>query len=271
MLNHRFQDKVALVTGSSRGVGYAIAKRLLQSGAKVVITARGVNRLEESRKKLSQWGEVIALQGDVRKWEDARHMVESCVDHFGQLDILVNNAGLSMRGLFNDLEADVIDNVVQTNLMGSIYLSRLAMPYIKANKGQIIFISSIAGLLGLPNASVYCASKGALRGFSESLRIELKPFGVHVGIVYLGFTEHDPEKRIVAHDGSMILPDRPAHQTQARAAELIVGMIAKRRRHIAMSAIGKLAYVISRLFPYLVERLISFAQIRNWEIYKKFS
>ncbi|MBI2604906.1 MAG: SDR family NAD(P)-dependent oxidoreductase, partial [Deltaproteobacteria bacterium] len=104
MLNHRFQDKVALVTGSSRGVGYAIAKRLLQSGAKVVITARGVNRLEESRKKLSQWGEVIALQGDVRKWEDARHMVESCVDHFGQLDILVNNAGLSMRGLFNDLE-----------------------------------------------------------------------------------------------------------------------------------------------------------------------
>ena len=271
MKKDRFQGKVALVTGGSRGVGFAIAKQLLKSGAKVAITARGTDRLEDSREKLSQWGEVIALQGDVGIWDDARRMIEVSVQHFGRLDILVNNAGLSMRGLFNDLGQSVIDDIVQTNLMGSIYLTRLAMPYIQSNQGQVIFISSIAGLLGLPHGSIYCASKGALRNFSDALRIELAPFGVHVGIVYLGFTENDPEKRVIASDGSMVVSGRPAHHTQAQAAELIVEMIAKRKRHIAMTPLGKLAYYLSRFFPYLVERLITFARLRNWKIYKSFS
>lgn len=271
MMRDRFQNKVALVTGSSRGVGYAIAKQLLEQGAKVVITARSAERLEESRKKLNEWGEVYAIPGDVKKWEDAKHLIEACTTHFGRLDILVNNAGLSMRGLFNDLDVSVIDDVIQTNLMGSIYLSRLAMPHIKKNQGNVIFISSIAGLLGLPNASIYCAAKGALKNFSNSLRIEMEPFGVHIGIVYLGFTENDPEKRVIAADGSLEVSGRPAHHTQAQAAELIVGMIAKRKRHIAMTSVGKLAYLISRFFPYAVERLITFARVRNWKIYKSFS
>lgn len=271
MIKNYFQGKVAIVTGSSRGVGFAIAKKLLQSGVRVIISARSAERLEESRKKLSQWGEVIAIQGDVKKWEDARHLVETSIEHFGRLDILVNNAGISMRGLFNDLEQCVIDDVVQTNLIGSMYLSRLAMPHIQKNQGNVIFISSIAGLLGLPNASIYCAAKGALKNFCDSLRIEMEPYGVHIGIVYLGFTENDPEKRIVASDGSLVMSNRPAHHTQEQAAELIVGMIAERKRHIAMTPIGKLAYLISRLFPYLVERLISFARIRNWGVYKRFS
>ncbi len=267
-----FQDKVALISGASRGVGFATASELVKKGAKVVITARGKTRLESSVEKLAgMGGQVASVTGDVGKWEDARAMVDKALERFGRLDMLINNAGISMRGRFDELSPEVCTETITTNLLGSVYLTRAAMPHILETKGHVVFISSIAGIFGLPGASTYCASKGALTGFSESLRLELMPQGVHVGVVYLGFTEHDPEKRILAADGSKVLPDRPAYHTQAFAAGRIVRMMERRKRRLIMTSSGNLGWLFYRLFPGLLERLILWAQSSQWGIFKRFS
>ncbi len=267
-----FKDKVALITGGSRGVGFATARSLVERGAKVVITARGKERLDDSRRKLVEMGgEAVAISGDVGDWQDAQKMVGAAIDNFGRLDILVNNAGVSMRGQFEELSEEVLSSVTKTNLLGCILMTKAAIPHILESKGHIVFISSIAGLFGLPGASIYCATKKALTGLAESLRLELIPKGVHVGVVYLGFTEHDPEKRIIAADGSLVPPDRPAHHTQAHAADLIVKLLEKRKKQLIMTPIGTLGWLIYRLSPAIVENAVLFAQSSNLGIFKRFS
>ncbi len=267
-----FEGKVALITGASRGVGFATARELVKRGAKVVITARGEKRLTDSKEKLVEMGgEVVSVVGDVGVWEDAQMMVRAAIDHFGRLDILVNNAGLSMRGKFAELSSDVCAQVTQTNLMGCMYLSKAAIDHIIESKGNIVFISSIAGLFGLPGASIYCSTKKALTGLAESMRIELIPEGVHIGVVYLGFTEHDPEKRIISADGALVPPDRPAHHTQTYAADLIVKMIEKRKRQLIMTPAGKIGWLMYRLSPTIVEKAVLWAQSSQWGIFKRFS
>lgn len=267
-----FRDKVALISGASRGVGLATARALGGRGAKVVLTARGEKRLASSTAELADMGvEVASVTGDVGVWEDAERMVQTALDRFGRLDIVVNNAGVSMRGRFADLSPEVCASTIRTNLLGSVYLSRAAIEPIRTARGHLVFISSIAGLLGLPGASTYCASKGALTGLCESLRLELIPEGVHVGVVYLGFTEHDPEKRILAADGSLVPPDRPAHHSQAYAAGLVVRMLEQRRKQIVMTPIGNIGWLAHRLSPGLVERLVLRAQATRWKVFQQFS
>ncbi|MDP8256676.1 MAG: SDR family oxidoreductase [Candidatus Alcyoniella australis] len=266
-----FKDKVALISGASRGVGFATAKQLLQAGAKVVISARGEQRLLKSRDELAALGPVAAVTGDVSQVQDCQAMVAAAVENFGGLDILVNNAGVSMRGRFRDLSFEVLKSVTSVNLLGSMYLTKAAIEPLIERRGHLVFISSIAGLFGVPVATAYCASKGALSGLAESLRLELHDLGVHVGVVYLGFTEHDPEKRILAADGSLVKPDRPAHHTQAQAAELIVKMLRKRKRRLIMTPAGSAGNLLHRISPRLLEEAILTAQRNEWKVYKRFS
>ena len=269
---HEWNQKVALITGGSRGVGFAIARNLVLRGAAVVITARTETRLARSRRELEEiGGEVVAVTGDVGDPEDAERMVAAAIERFGRLDLVVANAGVSMRGEFAELSADVCTRVVQTNLLGCIYVAREAAAHLVESRGSVVFISSIAGLFGVPGASIYCATKAALTGLCESMRLELLPRGVHVGIVYLGFTEHDPEKRILAADGTPVLPDRPAHHTQAEAAERIVHMIDRRRRRLVMTPAGVAGWLAYRLSPGLVEKSILAAQSGRWGVFKRFS
>jgi dihydroflavonol-4-reductase len=267
-----FAGKVALVTGASRGVGLATARALVLRGAKVVLSARGQGRLVDSAERLRRiGGEVEAVAGDVGRWEDAQRMVEVACERFGGLDILVNNAGVSMRGRFGDLSAEVCKQTIDSNLLGAVYVSRAALEPIVKARGHIVFVSSIAGIMGLPGASTYCASKAALTGLCESLRLELGPQGVHVGVAHLGFTEHDPEKRVLAADGSWTLPDRPAHHTQAQAAEQILGLIRERDRRRVLTPTGKLGGAAYRLSPALVEWAVASAQTSQWGVFKRFS
>ncbi|HEO72624.1 MAG TPA: SDR family oxidoreductase, partial [Candidatus Hydrogenedentes bacterium] len=267
-----FDGKVALVSGASRGVGFATARALVMRGASVAITARGEERLARAKADLERLGgDVVAVSGDVGVRKDAERMVHAAVDTFGRLDVLVNNAGVSMRGHFADLSPAVCRQVAMTNFVGCLNLTKAAMDHLQASRGSVVFISSIAGLFGLPGASVYCATKKALTGLAESLRLELIPKGVHVGIVYLGFTEHDPEKRILAADGSLVPPDRPAHHTQADAARQIVGLIHRRKRQWVMTPAGKMGWLAYRISPWLVEKVIVWAQTSEWGIFKRFS
>ena len=267
-----FTGKVALVSGASRGVGLATARKLVQRGARVVMTARGARRLEISRDELERMGgEVLAVAGDITDLEDVKRMVRAAVDRFGRLDILVNNAGVSMRGSFADLSYEVCRQTLMTNLVGSVYLTRAAIEHLIEARGQVVFVSSVAGLFGLPGASTYCAGKGGLTGLCESLRLELDRQGVHCGVVHLGFTEHDPEKRILSADGSLVPPARPAHHSQARAADGILEMLEKRRRKVVMTPIGMLGDLAYRASPRLVEWLVGRAQASRWGIFRRFS
>ncbi len=266
------RGKVALVTGGSRGVGFATARALLQRGVRVAISARGEARLKRSHAELTKLGgDVLMVTGDVGCWEDAERMVNQTVERFGRLDILVANAGVSMRGKFSELSPQVCSQTINTNLMGTVYPARAATEELIRNRGHLVMISSIAGLMGLPGASTYCASKGALTGLCESLRLELGPQGVHCGVVYLGFTEHDPEKRILAADGQLVPPDRPAHHSQDYAAGLILDLIVQRKRQIIMTPVGGLGWVVHRLSPSFVEWAIGRAQASQWKVFKQFS
>jgi len=266
-----FKDKVVLISGSSRGVGLALSKEFVKRGAKVVINARGEKRLNQAKREiLDMGGKVAAVCGDVGVWEDAQKIIQTALDRFGQLDILINNAGIPMRGSFEKLSVDVCRRMVDTNLIGSIFLTKAAVPHIIEAQGQIFFVSSIAGLFGMPQSSLYCACKGSLTNFSDSLRIELDANGVHTGVIYLGFTENDPEKRILSCDGSLVAPNRPAHHSQQKAAQIILKAVEKRKKKVVMTPIGKLSWIAHRISPVLVEKIILKAQSSRWKIYNRF-
>jgi short-subunit dehydrogenase len=267
---YNLKGKVALISGGSRGIGFSMAQALAAKGAKILITARGEDRLEDSRKKLTEMGfEVSAVTGDVGVWKDAQRIVDYTVDKYQYIDILINNAGISMRGKFEMLSPEVCRKIIETNLLGSIYLTRAAVSYVKKRKGQIVFISSIAGVHGFPGSSIYGVSKGGLRFLSESLRFELNQYGVNIGIAYLGYTEHDPEKRILGEDGSLILPDRPGTYTQKRVAGLILNMIEKQKEQIVTTFLGKLCYTFYRISPLIINKVVSWGQKQNIQIYRK--
>jgi len=259
----QLRNKVALISGGSRGLGFALAQALGQEGMKLVISARGEKRLEESRKHLENMGyDVIAVAGDIGLWEDAQKIIERAHESFGRIDLVINNAALSMRGRFEDFSKDVYKKIISTNVIGSINLTLAALDSLKKVKGQVIFISSITGLIGLPLSSVYGASKGALKNLCEAVRPELSQSGVHAGLVYLGYTEQDPEKRIFGANGTMVIPDwagpgsNTKGQSLSKASQTIIRMIKKRKRQLVTTALGKLCYWAYRISPIVVEKAI---------------
>lgn len=266
------ENRVVLVTGASRGIGRAVAAEFLARGAAVVLSARGAERLARTAAELAGEGRRLAtVVGDVADPADAARMVEVAVREFGRLDAVVCNAGVSMRGQFRDLAVETCVSVLNSNLLGTILVSRAAIPHIVAARGSLVFISSIAGIFGMPGASIYCAAKGGLNGLAESLRLELGDEGVHVGVVHVGFTEHDPEKRILAADGSGVLPDRPAHQTQAQVGEAVARCVARRRNRVVLTPVGKLGAWAWRLSPTLVMAAVRMAKRSRLKIFEDFS
>ena len=137
--------------------------------------------------------DVLPVSGDVTSLEDCQNLIAQTISKYGQLDILINNAGKSMHGLFTDTNLDLFKTIMDINYGGSVTMTKLALPHLIKSNGSVVFISSVAGLKGLPYAAPYSASKAALKSFHESLRAELGS-RIHVGILYAGFTENDPDK-----------------------------------------------------------------------------
>lgn len=257
MARKPLQDKVALITGSSRGIGLATARELAARGARIVLNARPGPRLDNALASLrSQGADAIAAPADVTDPDACRAMIEQAVAHFGRLDILVNNAGISMRANLEDLDAAACKKILDLNMHGCVYPTLYAIPQLKQNRGSVVYTSSIAGLIGLPTATLYCAAKTGLRGFADALRCELAPAGVHVGIVFVGFTENDPEKTVEGAGGQAVSPDRPGYMTQAEVGRAFADLIQHRRRQIALTPIGKFAKFAAWLSPEFVEQAI---------------
>ncbi len=254
------ENKVAIITGSSIGIGRTMAFEMAKRGAKIVLNARNPERLEKTHKALQDGGfEAITVTGDVSKMEDCQKLVLAAVEAYGQIDILVNNAGISMEGTIEELDADVFKKVMDVNYLGSVYPTKAALPFLRKTKGSVIFTSSLAGMRGLPNYSVYSSSKMALTALAESLRIELDGNGVHVGIAYVGFTQNDPDKTIFDKDGIVIAqPKRDFIKAEPpeKVALRIIDMIEKRRFKQYFTSLGKLNAFMNRFFPFVVESVL---------------
>jgi len=252
-----FKNKTAIITGGSKGIGRETARLFGRAGCRVVISGRDESALQHTADTLRAEGmEVLAVAGDVTVRGDCLALVEQTASKFGGVDILINNAGRSMRGFFEETELDLFQKVMDINFGGAVTMTKLALPYIKKAKGSIVFISSVAGLKGLPAGAPYSAAKMALKSFSESLRSELRG-AAHIGILYAGFTENDPDKKKFNGKGELIPARRERFaSTQAQVAEEVVKMVRRRRRQVVMTLTGKLANLAYTMFPRLSEELI---------------
>ena len=182
------KDKVAVVTGASRGIGEATALTLAQAGADVIVTARNGDELVALAERLERM-EVAALPvaADLTREEDVERLRDAALARFGRVDILVNNAGVGKYGPLASLSAADYDWMMNTNMRSSFLCTSAFLPEMLARRqGWVVFVSSVAGLKGLPNESVYCATKFAQIGFAQALDYEMREQGVKVSVVAPG-------------------------------------------------------------------------------------
>jgi NAD(P)-dependent dehydrogenase (short-subunit alcohol dehydrogenase family) len=188
------KDKVAVVTGGSRGIGFSITQALLAEGAKVFICGRDPNSLLAALEKLrsASPANVDGSAADVRSYEDCRKLVRAAAERFGGLDILVNNAGVGAFKPVDQLSVEEWDMTIQTNLSGVFYCCREAIPLMRKRGGGYIFnISSLAGVNPMASGSAYNASKFGLNGFSEAMMQDVRYDGIRVSYLMPGSVDTD--------------------------------------------------------------------------------
>lgn len=185
---NKLLGKVAIITGASRGIGKAIALEFANEGASIVINySKDDTAAEETLKDLKEIGvSAIKIKKDISSFKSAEELVNETLEHFGKIDILVNNAGISTIGLFLDAKKDDIDNIINTNLLGPMYLSRHALPHIIKGEGVILNISSMWGEVGASCEVLYSTSKGGINLFTKALAKEMAPSNVRVNAIAPG-------------------------------------------------------------------------------------
>lgn len=262
-----FAGKVAIITGSESGIGRETARLLGQRGASVVLNGLHPDRLEQTRREFHQAGyPVVSCVADVTDYAQCETLVETAVQTYGRVDILVTNASISMRAYFADLTPDVFRRVMDSNVYGAVYPLKAALPHLTASAGSVTFISSISALNGMPSGSAYCAGKAALANLAHTLRLELHDTGIHVGVVHIGFTQNDPDKRVLDAGGRPvpIAYRNPRWQmTQTEVAQAILRHIRRRRPRTILSPAGLLNYYMNRYFPRLADRIVLWT-MKHW-------
>lgn len=183
----RFENKTAIVTGGSSGIGFACARRLLKEGARVCICARNPGKLERAATELEQYGEVMAFPVDLADKEQIRTAVAAVIERFGRVDILINNAGMNADAQFYKMRDDQFESVIDTNLKGMYYFSKAVVPGMMENRyGKIVSVSSVSAFNGNFGQSNYAASKGAILSMTRVMGKELGKYGIHVNAVAPG-------------------------------------------------------------------------------------
>ena len=214
-----------------------------------------VEQIADNR-KVTDGMEIMQISGDMSDPESFEQAINAIVERFGRLDILILNAGLSSYGTVERTGDQTLYNVMKANTLGPFTGARIALPHIRKTKGSIVFISSLAGLHGIPHSSVYSMSKMALTALAQSLKTELTGQGIHIGILYIGFTQNDPEKMAVGPDGRIRpIQSRPGwvQQSTQKVARLILRNISRRKFRSTLSTMGKTMAFFSRYFPRLFQ------------------
>ena len=257
-MNTYFTNKVIAITGGSDGIGKALVDMLLQMGAKVATCGRNQDKLYDLQVKHSGMP-LHTIVADVSNYGDCQNFINSTITAFGGIDILINNAGVSMRALLKDVEIDVLKKVMDINYYGTVYCTKLALQSIIERKGAIIGISSIAGYRGLPGRSGYSASKFAVNGWLEAIRVELMEDGVNVMWVCPGFTSSNIRNAALNNKGNTH-GESPMNEDQLMSSEEcathIIKAIEKRKRTLVFTLADKRTVLMNKLFPSLTDKLV---------------
>ena len=262
-----FHSNVVLLTGASAGIGRELALQLSDQGARLALAARTKDPLERTAADCrSRGGEVLALSTDVSDPDQCAALVRNTVERYGRIDTLINNAGVTMYGYFDRVtDLKLFETLFRVNVLGSIYCTHYALPYLKQSAGRIVGISSLTGKTGVPTRSGYAATKHAMAGFFDSIRIELAGSGVTVTMIYPGFVRTGMREHALGSDGKPVgqshLDERGVMPVE-RCAGLIWKAAAGRRRELVLSARGRIGVWLKLIAPGLVDRL-AFSAIRT--------
>ena len=252
-----FSNKVIVITGGSSGIGKALAENALKQGAKVAVCGRNAEKLQAEFGAANP--SLLCVKADVSKEADCKAFVEAVQRKWGAIDVLVNNAGISMRALFEELDLTVLKELMDINFWGAVYMCKYALPLIKAQKGVIAGVSSIAGYRGLPCRTGYSASKHAMQGFLEALRTELLHTGTQVMWVCPGFIASNIRNVARGADGKA-QGETPMDESKLMSAEecagIIMNGIEKRKRTVVMTGQGKLTVWMNKLLPSIADKLV---------------
>jgi len=254
------RENVMIITGASSGIGRALALQLAEQGAWLALAARDIDQLKAVAEECRRYGgKALVVPTDVAEQAQCQNLVERTVAEYGRLDTLINNAGISMWTKLEELkDLTVLERIMRVNYLGSAYLTAYAIPYLKQTRGRIVAVSSLAGKNGVPTRSGYAASKHAIVGFFDSLRIELAETGISVTMIYPGFVTSEIRERAFGADGQPLKksPVREAEvMTAEECARIMVSAIARRKREEVMTLRGKLGQWAKLIAPGLVDRM----------------
>ncbi len=261
------KDKIIVITGASSGIGEAMAREYASRGARVVLGARSIEKLQALTDEIHARGGQAACCGvDVTRPEECRELIATAVRAFGGIDVLICNAGISMRAIFDDVDLGVLHRLMDVNFWGTVNCCKYALPYLQASKGSIVGISSVAGLHGLPGRTGYSASKYAMTGFLETLRIENLKKGLHVMIACPGFTASNVRFSALTADGSQqgeTPRDESKMMTAGEVARIVERGILRRKRLCLMEAEGRATHFVKKFAPAFLDRMFYLVMSRE--------
>ncbi len=260
-----WRDKVAIVTGGSSGLGRAIATALVQRGAKVVIAARTAEKLDATAAELrDSGGDVLAVPTDVTRDDDVQTLVAKTIERFGRIDALFNNAGRSARGTAIDTPPEEFAAMTELNLIALVRCTRAAMPHLLAANGHLINIGSLAGKTAARFMGAYSATKHAVSAYSQQLRLEMGPQGLHVLLVSPGPIARD-EPRSYSAEEQASLPEsarKPGAGVKVNLiqpdwlANRILDACQRRKPELVVPSKARWVFAVSQLWPSLGDWII---------------
>ncbi|MFI3328423.1 MAG: SDR family oxidoreductase [Rikenellaceae bacterium] len=255
----RLDGKCAVITGASSGIGEALAREYAALGAKVVLGARQEDQLQKIVAEIqNSGGEATYCAMDVVKADECEKLIERAIESFGRIDILICNAGISMRALFDDCDLEVLHRLMDVNFWGTVNCVKYALPHLQASQGSIVGVSSVAGLHGLPARTGYSASKYAMTGFLETIRIENLKKGLHVMIACPGFTASNVRFSALTADGKSqgeTPRDEAKMMTAQQVARIIIGDTQRKKRLSLMEFNGRATHFIKKFLPAFLDRM----------------
>lgn len=252
------------ITGASSGIGEALAVRFARDGARLVLSARRQSELERVAASCREAGltaeQVLVLPLDVTDWESLPGAVRAVLDTFGTIDLLVNNAGVSQRSLCKDTDMSVYQKLMDVDVMGQIALTKAVLPHmLERGSGHLAVTASVAGKVGVPLRTGYCAAKHAVMGFFDALRAEVEGKGVKVSTIVPGFIRTDISRNALAGDGSAfgeVDEDIAGGMNVTECAEVIFKGLKAGKREIPVGKGKEMAALwIKRIAPEVLFRI----------------
>lgn len=257
-------DRTIWITGASAGIGEALAVRFAQEGARLVLSARRESELERVAERCRDKGlgadRILVLPLDVTNWEALPGAVQTVLDRFGSIDLLINNAGVSQRSLCVDTDMSVYRQLMEVDVMGQIALTKAVLPHmLERGAGHIAVTASVAGKVGAPLRTGYCAAKHAVMGFFDALRAEVEGQGIHVSTIVPGFIRTDISRNALAGDGQAFGQeddDIAGGMEVNECAEVVVKALNAKKREIPVGKGKEMAALwVKRVAPEALFRL----------------